>query len=93
MMQSGDRMIPVREDFAIETFGSEALIIRLADMRLFRVNKQAMILFEMLLESNCDASAALETAKEHMMDLDSSDIESVQKILFTSEKDQGKLQL
>ena len=85
--------MPTREDFAVEEFGGEALIVRLADMRLFRVNKQALALFEMLLESNCNAAATLETAKEHEMDLDSRDIESVQKILFPSEKDQGELQL
>ena len=82
-----------REDYAIEEFGGEALIIRLADMRLFRVNKQALALFEMLLETNCDAAAVVETANRLEMDPGPGDIESVQKILFTSEIDQGELHL
>ena len=77
--------MPTREDFAIEIFGVEALIVRLADMRLFKVNKQALTLFEMLLESNCDTDAAAETANRLKMDLDPGDIESIQKILFASE--------
>ena len=93
MKQSGSKTMPDKEDFAIEKFGGEALIVRLADMRLFRVNKQALALFEMLLESNCNTAAAMETAKELKMDLDSGDIESVQRILFTSEKDREELQL
>lgn len=93
MKQSGGKAMPAREDFAIEKFGGEALIVRLADMRLFRVNKHALALFEMLLESNCNAAAAVETAEKHKMDLDPEDIESVQKILFSSEKDRGKSQL
>jgi len=74
--------MPTREDFAVEEFGGEALIVRLDDMRLFRVNRQALTLLELLLESNCNAVAAAETAEKHKMDLDSKDIESVQKILF-----------
>jgi len=87
MKQSVDKAMPTREDFAVEEFGGEALIIRLADMRLFRVNRQAQALFEMLLESNCDTAAAVETANRLEMDLGSGDIESVQKILFSSEVD------
>ncbi len=85
--------MPTKEDFAVEKFGGEALIVRLADMRLFRVNKQALALFEMLLESNCNTAAVTETAEEQNMNLDSKDIESVQKILFSSEIDQEELQL
>ena len=85
--------MPAREDFAIEKFEEGALIVRLADMRLFRVNNQALVLFELLLESSCNASAAAETAKRHNMDMDSRDIESVQKILFSPEMDTGELQL
>ena|GEM_PF-6727208 len=77
--------MPAREDFAIEIFGVEALIVRLADMRLFKVNKQALTLFEILLESNGDTDAAAETANRLEMDLDPGDIESIQKILFASE--------
>lgn len=85
--------MPDKEDFAIEKFGEEALVIRHADMRLFRINRQALALFEMLLESNGNAAAVLVTAEEQNMNLDSKDIESVQRILFASEKDQGELQL
>lgn len=75
--------MPAREDFAIEKFGDEALIIRLDDMRLFKINKQALILFELLLETGCDATAATLKAEEQEADLDSKDIESVHKILFS----------
>ena len=87
MKQSDSKVMPVREDFAIEKFGEDALIVRLADMRLFRVNRQALALFEMLLETGCDATAVNSKAIEQGADLDSEDIESVQKILFSSEKD------
>ena len=92
MKQSNSRSSPTREDFAVEEFGEEALVVRLADMHLFRLNRQALTLFELLLESNGNAIAALEAAKEQNAALDSEDIESVQKILFSSENDFKELQ-
>jgi len=73
-------MIPAREDFAVEKFGSDALIIRLADMRLFKVNEHALAMFELLLETGCDTAAA--RADERGDLLDSEDIETVQNIIF-----------
>ncbi len=85
--------VPTREDFGIEEFGGEALIVRLADMRLFRVNKQTLELFEMFLETKCDSVAAAVIVKEQYTDLDSMDIDSIQKILFPPEKDLEELHL
>ena len=93
MKQSTSKSNPTREDFAVEKFGGEALIVRLADMHLFRVNKQALELFEMFLETKCDSVAAAVIVKEQFTDLDSKDIESIQKILFPPEKDLEALQL
>ncbi len=87
MKQSDSKSNPTREDFAVEEFGEEALIIRLADMRLFRVNKQALELFEMFLETKCDSVAAAVIVKEQYTDLDSMDIDSIQKIIFPPDKD------
>jgi len=75
-------MIPAREDFAVEKFGSDALIIRLADMRLFKVNEHALAMFELLLETGCDTAAARARADERGDLLDSEDIETVQNIIF-----------
>ncbi len=93
MKQSNSRSTPTRDDFAVEKFGEEALIVRLADMHLFRVNKQALELFEMFLETKCDSVAAAVIAKEQYTDLDSMDIESIQKIIFPPEKDLEEFQL
>ena len=78
--------MPAREDFAIEEFGGEALIVRLADMRIFRVNEHALALFGLLLDCGCDQAVALEKSRKHKMDPDPADFESVQTILFPEKK-------
>ena len=83
MKRSGSRMIPVREDFAVEIFGSDALIIRLADMRLFKLNGEALAMFELLLETGCDTAAAIAKAEGQGDILRPEDVKEVQNILFS----------
>jgi hypothetical protein len=91
MKPSESSITPSIEDFAIEEFDEEALIVRLADMRIFRVNRHALELFNIMLQCRCDIDAAANRAGEEGMDLDPGDLESLRTILDPAGTDRNFL--
>lgn len=86
MKPSEGIITPSIEDFAIEEFDEEALIVRLVDMRIFRVNRHALDLFNMMLRCRCDIDAAVSKAGEEGEILDPGDLESIRTILDPPER-------
>ncbi len=73
-----------KEDFAIEIFEEEALIFRLYDKRLFRVNQSALLIFKLIIDSGYNIDSVFQEAKKENPETTIDDIEFINHTLFQS---------
>ncbi len=68
--------------FSFEIFDEEALVLRHADKRLFRVNSSALAVLQILIDTNADIDSALNRADQVDTETTSEDIELVRSLLL-----------
>lgn len=71
-----------KDDFAVEVFDNEALIFRLFDKRIFRVNLHTLLLFNALIENKSNINAAFCSAKQHNPEIVLGDVKTIHRVLF-----------